>query len=156
MLAKSWRLDRQHPRKLFDIRDLPENEGLSDDLRRAFLIYLISHDRPISEVLAPTRKNITQEFAQGFEGMTTEAVALDDLVAARETLIASISGEMPDSHRRFLLDFKRGSPDWDLLDVPGASELPAVRWKQINLDKLSTEVRARLVAQLASVLKLDI
>jgi predicted nucleotidyltransferase component of viral defense system len=148
-------LDRQHPRDLFDIRDLLANEGISDDLRRAFIIYLVSHDRPISEVLAPTRKNITQEFAQGFEGMTTEAVALDDLIAARETLIASISGEMPESHRRFLLDFKRGTPDWELLGVPGASELPAVRWKQINLDKLSTENRARLVAQLAAVLKLD-
>jgi predicted nucleotidyltransferase component of viral defense system len=148
-------LDRQHPRDLFDIRDLLANEGINDDLRRAFIIYLISHDRPISEVLAPTRKNITQEFAQGFEGMTTEAVALDELIAARETLIASISGEMPESHRRFLLDFKQGTPDWELLGVPGASELPAVRWKQINLDKLSNENRARLVAQLAAVLKLD-
>ena len=147
-------LDRQHPRDLFDIRDLLANEGISDDLRRAFIVYLISHDRPISEVLAPTRKNITQEFVQGFEGMTTEAVTLDELVAAREALITSISGQMPDVHRRFLLGFKQGAPDWDLLGVPGAAELPAVRWKQINLEKLSAENRARLVAQLASVLKL--
>jgi hypothetical protein len=131
------------------------HEGIGDDLRRAFIVYLISHDRPISEVLAPTRKNLTQEFAQGFEGMTAEPVALDDLIAARESLIASIAGQMPEAHRRFLLGFKQGAPDWDLLAVPGASELPAVRWKQINLDKLSAENRARLAGQLASVLKLD-
>jgi hypothetical protein len=148
-------LDRQHPRDLFDIRDLLANEGISDDLRRAFVVYLISHDRPISEVLVPTRKDIAQEFAHGFEGMTTDAIALDELIAARETLITSISGGMPAPHRRFLLDFKRGAADWDLLGVPGASGLPAVRWKRINLDKLSGENRARLVAQLASVLKLD-
>lgn len=148
-------LDRQHPRDLFDIRDLLANEGISDDLRRAFIVYLISHDRPISEVLAPSRKNITQEFAQGFEGMTTEPIALDELVAARETLITSIAGQMPEAHRQFLLGFKRGAPDWDLLGIPGAADLPAVRWKQINLDKLSAENRARLVAQLTGVLKLD-
>lgn len=56
-------LDRQHPRDLFDIRDLLANEGISDELRRAFIVYLISHDRPISEVLVPRRKDIAQEYA---------------------------------------------------------------------------------------------
>ena len=32
-------LDRQHPRDLFDVRDLLANEGISDELRRAFLVY---------------------------------------------------------------------------------------------------------------------
>lgn len=30
-------LDRQHPRDLFDVKFLLENEGLTDDLRRFFL-----------------------------------------------------------------------------------------------------------------------
>lgn len=38
--------DRQHPRDLFDARDLLANEGIDDARRRTFLIYLISHDRP--------------------------------------------------------------------------------------------------------------
>ena len=137
-------LDRQHPRDLFDIRDLLANEGISDDLRRAFIVYLISHDRPISEVLAPNRKDITHEFDHGFDGMTTDGVTLDELIAARERLIASIARDMPEPHKQFLLEFKRGTPNWDLLGVPGAAELPAVRWKQINLDKLSADNRARL------------
>lgn len=29
-------LDRQHPRDLFDVRDLLANEGLTDDLREVF------------------------------------------------------------------------------------------------------------------------
>lgn len=145
-------LDRQHPRDLFDIRDLLANEGIDDDLRRAFIIYLISHDRPISEVVLPRRKDIAQEFAQGFEGMTVDPVPLNDLLAAREALIATIGGEMPKAHKDFLLGFKRGQPDWDLLGVAGASDLPAVRWKQINLDKLTPEARARLVVQLEEAL----
>jgi predicted nucleotidyltransferase component of viral defense system len=145
-------LDRQHPRDLFDICGLLANEGISDHLRKAFIVYLISHDRPISEVIVPRRKDITQEFTHGFEGMTAEAVALKDLLEAREALISAMAGDMPDAHKEFLLGFKRGQPDWNLLGVPGAADLPAVRWKQINLEKLSGEHRAKLVAQLASVL----
>jgi predicted nucleotidyltransferase component of viral defense system len=146
-------LDRQHPRDLFDIRDLLANEGIRDDLRRAFIVYLISHDRPISEVVVPRRKDIRQEFEHGFEGMTSDPVSLDELLRAREDLIAEVSGKMPKEHRDFLIGFKRGKPDWALLGVDGAAELPAVRWKQINLDKLRAADREKLVAQLIAVLK---
>jgi predicted nucleotidyltransferase component of viral defense system len=103
-------LDRQHPRDLFDVRDLLANEGIDDSLRKAFIVYLLSHDRPMSEVLAPTRKDISAEFLRGFEGMTEEQVSRDELIAAREALIAEIVGRMPDSHRRFLVSFERGEP----------------------------------------------
>ena len=92
-------LDRQHPRDLFDVRDLLANEGITDDLRKAFIVYLISHDRPISEIIVPRRKDIAQEFTHGFEGMTAEAVALKDLLEAREALISAIAGDMTDAHK---------------------------------------------------------
>jgi len=57
-------LDRQHPRDLFDVRDLLAQEGVSDELRLAFLVYVISHPRPIAEILNPTRKVIDDEFAR--------------------------------------------------------------------------------------------
>jgi predicted nucleotidyltransferase component of viral defense system len=44
-------LDRQHPRDLFDIHVLLANEGITNKLHQAFIVYLISHDRPISERL---------------------------------------------------------------------------------------------------------
>ncbi len=146
-------LDRQHPRDLFDIRDPLAKEGIDDDLRCAFIVYLTSHDRPISEVLVPRRKDIAQEFAQVFEGMTTEPVTLDDLLAARETLIAAIAGDMPEAHKNFLMGFKRGEPDWLLLGVADAADLLAVKWKQLNLDRLSSEARAQLVARLGATLR---
>lgn len=62
---------------------------------------------------------------------------------------------MPQARKNFLLGFKHGAPDWDLLGVPGAAELPAVACKQANLDKLNPDVRARLVAQLSAVLTPD-
>lgn len=145
-------LDRQHPRDLFDVRDLIANEGISDALRRAFIVYLLSHDRPMSEVLAPTFKNIEPAFKHGFSGMTRDLVELADLLAARSTLIKSVVDDMPADHRKFLISFERGQPEWELLDVPNAAELPAVRWRQQNLDKLSANKRAILVARLEEVL----
>jgi predicted nucleotidyltransferase component of viral defense system len=38
-------LDRQHPRDLFDIFLLLENEGITDAIRKAFVVYLCSHNR---------------------------------------------------------------------------------------------------------------
>jgi predicted nucleotidyltransferase component of viral defense system len=145
-------LDRQHPRDLFDVRDLLANEGIDDALRRAFIVYLLSHDRPMSEVLAPTRKNIAAEFAAGFEGMTDKPVSLDQLLAAREALIGNIVGKMPQNQRQFLVAFEHGTPDWAVLGLPAAAELPAVKWRQINLDKIPAAKRAVLVAELEKVL----
>lgn len=145
-------LDRQHPRDLFDVRDLLANEGISDELRRAFLVYLISHNRPMAEVLAPTRKPLNEEFERGFVGMTQENVELADLEATREALVATMVGEMPDAHRQFLIGFKRGEPDWELLGIPEARHLPAVLWKQRNLEKMLPEKRSELIEVLEKVL----
>lgn len=141
-------LDRQHPRDLFDVRDLLANEGISDDLRRAFIVYLLSHDRPMHEVVDPTRKDISREYERGFAGMTDVPVPLGELTATREAIIEAIVGRMPDDHRRFLISFERGEPDWSLLGLDHVTDLPAVRWRQLNLDKLSADARAKLVSNL--------
>lgn len=46
-------LDRHHPRDLFDIKLLVEQDGLSDKIRQAFVIYLASTNRPMHELLSP-------------------------------------------------------------------------------------------------------
>ena len=37
----------------------------------------------------------------------------------------------------FLMSFKRGQPDWALFDYPNAADLPAIRWKLQNINKLA-------------------
>jgi hypothetical protein len=145
-------LDRQHPRDLFDVQDLLANEGINDDLRKAFIVYVLSHNRPMAEVLSPARLDISAEFARGFEGMTDTPVTLDDLLQAREDLIGNIVGQMPQEQRRFLMSVKRGQPDWALLNLPGAKDLPAVRWKLDNLARLNDSMRTKLLAGLAEAL----
>jgi predicted nucleotidyltransferase component of viral defense system len=70
-------LDRQHPRDLFDIKHLLANEGIDDALRAAFVVYLLSHNRPMFEVLGGRPKDISAEFLHNFEGMTAEPVKLE-------------------------------------------------------------------------------
>jgi hypothetical protein len=144
--------DRQHPRDLFDVRGLLANEGVSDALRRAFLVYVISHNRPMAEILAPTRKPLGEEFARGFAGMTREPVALAELETAREAIIVAMVAAMPEDHWRFLASFKRGEADWTLLGIPEAQRLAAVMWKQRNLAKLPDAKRRALADALEHVL----
>jgi hypothetical protein len=148
-------LDRQHPRDLFDVHGLLVNEGIDDELRKAFIVYILSHDRPMAELLSPTRLDMGAEFARGFEGMTEKAVTLDDLLKTREDLIAGMVAKMPAGHRRFLVSFKRGEPEWALLGLPGVDRLPAVRWKLRNLARLDQGRQGTLLKRLREVLGID-
>lgn len=146
-------LDRQHPRDLFDIKLLLENEGISREIFNAFLVYLISHNRPISELLAPHEKDIANVFAHHFDGMTREPVTLDELFEARRQLVAEIQRQFTADDKTFLLSVKRGDPDWSLIDLPHVNELPAVQWKLRNLAKMGKKKRQLALERLEQVLE---
>lgn len=133
---------------LFDVRGLLANEGMDDLLRTAFVVYLVGHNRPLAELLARARRDIAEEFGRGFAGMTEVPVAPDDLVRVREDLVAEAVGRMPDTHRRFLLSFELGEPDWALLEASNAASLPAVRWRMANLARLDGRRRSALANRL--------
>jgi predicted nucleotidyltransferase component of viral defense system len=145
-------LDRQHPRDLFDVHQLIENEGLTDELRTALIIYLISHDHSPYSLLAPAKKDITHEYEQNFQGMTEEAVSLETLVKARAELAENVVSGMPEDHKQFLVSFYRRSPEWKHLDIEGLERLPAVRWRELNLDKAGKDTREAIIADLETVL----
>ena len=83
-------LDRQHPRDLFDIKQLYENEGLTDDLFRVFLVYLASSSRPPHELLNPNLRDLETVFTKEFDGMTALPVTVSELEMVRDTLIQDI------------------------------------------------------------------
>jgi hypothetical protein len=117
---------------------------------------MLSHNRPMFEVLGSKPKDISAEFLRNFEGMTSEPVNAEELRAARAQLVDLIVGKMPEEHRRFLVSFESGKPDWKLLAVPNADKLPAIKWRQHNLDKLTKNRRAELVAGLEGVLGIQV
>ncbi|MBI2603248.1 MAG: nucleotidyl transferase AbiEii/AbiGii toxin family protein [Deltaproteobacteria bacterium] len=145
-------LDRQHPRDLFDVKVLLENEGISRELMTAFLVYLISHNRPISEVLSPNLKDLSAIYAAEFSGITVKSVSLDELVATRAQLITTLHKHLTDPDRAFLLAFKAGRPDWSSFDHPHVQNFPGILWKVKNLEKLSFIKLRESIAKLEKVL----
>lgn len=147
-------LDRQHPRDLFDIKNLLKNEGFTPKLKEAFIVYLISHNRRILEILNPSRIEIKEIFETDFQGMTTYPVKIDDLLEAREDLIQIIHTKLHKKDKLFLLGFKNGNPDWDYFNVPHIKELPAVKWKQHNLKRMRATERKKMIDALQSYFKM--
>lgn len=146
-------LDRQHPRDLFDVKLLLATEGIDDELFRAFLVYLISHDGSIARVLKPTLKSLEDLFERQFVGMTTEAVTLEELEQARIELMAALHGRLGERERSFLVSFKRREPQWELLGVAHAPELPAIRWKLQNLAQMTPDKHREAIGNLERVLE---
>lgn len=144
-------LDRQHPRDLFDILYLYENEGITDDLFKAFLVYLVSHNRPPYELLAPNLLDLGVLYAGEFRGMTVEPVPLASLLDIRAKLIAEIQDRArEEGPAAFLRSFFAANPDWSQVALPiDASRLPAVQWKLQNLTRLQAEQRDKFDEQVA-------
>jgi len=144
-------LDRQHPRDLFDVHQLLAEEGINDELRSALIVYLVSHDHSPHSLLNPVRRDIAQDYEQNFAGMTTEETSLEILLSARETLINDVTGNMPDHHKEFLKSFYGRKPDWQLLGLKGVDNLPAVRWRELNLDRSGQGTCETLLRKLEAV-----
>lgn len=144
-------LDRQHPRDLFDVRQLLDTEGFGNDVRVGLLVNLIGHRRPIVELLAPEAKDQRKTFEGEFSGMTM----LPFDYAAHEATFVELTGlvqaSLTDADRSFLLGFDAGDPDWSLFSVAGADRLPAPRWKLLNIQKLRSQNSTKHAAGLRAL-----
>jgi len=126
-------LDRQHPRDLFEVKYLLENEGFSDEVKKGFLLCFISHERPIHEVISPNLQDQRAAMVNQFEGMSGESFSYEEFEAVRDNLIRTIKASLTEEDKRFLLSVKNLSPDWSVYNF---ELFPAVQWKLRNLQKL--------------------
>lgn len=147
-------LDRQHPRDFFDIWLLLQNEGLTDHIRKAFIVYLISHSRPIVEILNPNLQDMQALFEQEFNGMVRGHVTLEELIETREKIIRLIKNNLTETERRFILSVKEGGPQWDFLGLEGIQDLPGVKWKLQNIQKMNPAKHCQAVDKLKRYLAL--
>lgn len=129
-------IDRQHPRDLFDIKLLMENEGITNEIWDGIKISLISHYKPINELLSPILKNQKSAFDKQFAGMTKVAFTYEDYEQIRATLLETIRKRLSVDDKKFLLSFEMGEPEWTLFPKEVLKNLPAIKWKLINIHKL--------------------
>ena len=129
-------LDRQHPRDLFDVYLLFQENGFTDDVKNGFIVALISHMRTMHEVLQPNRLNQRTAFEKQFAGMSAIPFTYEDFEATRERLIQEVNSRLTENDRKFLLSFKSGDPQWNLFPISKLNEMPAVQWKLKNARNL--------------------
>jgi predicted nucleotidyltransferase component of viral defense system len=148
-------LDRQHPRDLFDVYYMYQKQGLTNKIRHAFIVYLLSHNRPIAELLNPKLKDDLEEtYNENFVGMAFQEVSLGTLVDMWHEMVSQINNNLTDQEREFILSFKRKAPNWDLFPVRGIDKLPGIQWKLMNLDKMSDKKHSEALSKLEKVLKI--
>jgi predicted nucleotidyltransferase component of viral defense system len=133
-------LDRQHPRDLFDIKYMLEEEVFSLAMKKGFIFYLISSNRPIVEMLFPLFKDQTLAFSNQFAGMTREKFDYSDYEQTRETLVHTVNLALTPEDKAFLVSIEKGEPDWKEYAF---SQFPAVQWKLQNIKKLKEKNPAK-------------
>lgn len=144
-------LDRQHPRDLFDVKLLLE-EGITTELKNAFLIYLASNSRPMAELLDPHWLDQRQAYQDEFIGMVPIEVSYEALIEARERLVTTLHQILTDRDKKFLFSVKQGDPQWDQIDLVDVDQLPAIQWKLINIRKMDKAKHKLALAKLEKVL----
>lgn len=151
-------LDRYHPRDLFDIKLLLENQGLTEAIRQAFIVYLASGSRPMHELLEPRISDASQQefentFKNEFAGMTTTSVTYEELKDIRVLLLQLLLESFTDNERMFLMHLKSGTPNWSMLPIDGIEYLPGIQWKLQNINKISNDKKNEQLNKLKRVLK---
>ena len=148
-------LDRQHPRDLFDIKLLSDVGSLNEEICQAFVVYLASHNRPISELLSPNFQDFRQAYENEFKGMSSIEASYQELEKIGKDLPSLILSQLSRNEKKFLLSVKMGNPDFSLLSIAGLENFPAIRWKVENILKMEPKKRIRATEKLKSILDLS-
>jgi len=59
------------------------------------------------------------------------------LLSARERMISELQAGLDADERQFLLSLARNDPNWALLGIEHLEQLPGVRWKLTNIERLA-------------------
>jgi len=73
----------------------------------------------------------------------------------RKKLVVEIHKMLSDNDRKFLISFEQGNPDWALIPIETLKDLPAVKWKLQNIQKLmndNPEKHAAIIKELSEKL----
>lgn len=137
-------LSRQHPRDLFDVKqmDIPLT-----DVKEGLIFCLLGSDRPIHESFAPNLIDQHEAMERQFSGMSEIPFTYNDFEATREKLISDVNSVMTEEDKRFLIGFEELAADWENTPYSPFREYPSVRWKMQNLQKLKASNPKKLKAE---------
>ena len=146
-------LDRQHPRDLFDIKELLDSNELTDEIVKGFVVMLLGGNRPLHEMLNPNILEQNDVFINEFHGMTDKEFTYEDHVETLKTLVDIVNANIKENYMDFLLDVVRLEHDFSNVDIPNLDKLPAIMWKVKNLEKLRSTNQGKFEEQAKKLLE---
>jgi hypothetical protein len=144
-------LSRQHPRDLFDVKqmDIP-----LADVKEGLIFCLLGSDRPIYESFRPNFVNQREAMERQFSGMSEMNFSYDDFEVTRDKLVRDVNAVMTEEDKRFLTSFEDLSVEWESSPYSSFREYPSVRWKIQNLQRLRSTNPRKLEAQAEKLRKI--
>lgn len=147
-------LNRQHPRDLFDVKLLLETQGLTEEIRQAFVVYLAGDRRPLHELLNPNIKPYSLQktlHENEFMGMVSKDLDYHALAEVVKKLALEIKQSMTSNEKQFLMSLVSGKPNWELMPFTHLKELPALQWKLLNINNMDAEKRKQQIGALEAL-----
>ena len=129
-------LERQHPRDIFDIKNMLQRIGFTEEIKQGFLFFLLCGKRPTDEILNPHFINQRVIFESQFIGMTNVEFSYEEFEVIRKEFVHLINNSLTDNEKEFLLSYVKGNPNWKDFDY---SKYPAIKWKQLNINRSKQE-----------------
>jgi predicted nucleotidyltransferase component of viral defense system len=128
-------MDRQHPRDIFDVKQLLQKQGFTEEIKDGFLFRLLSSDRSIQDVLFPNLQDQRLAMANQFAGMSDEQFTYEEYEFVREMMVKTLQASITEADKSFILGFKNIIPDWSIYNFEA---YPSIKWKLQNLEKIKT------------------
>lgn len=126
-------MDRQHPRDIFDVKQLLQKEGFNKEIKEGFMFRLLSSDRSIQDVLFPKLQDQRLAMDNQFSGMSEEQFTYEEYEFIREKMIKTVQESLTEEDKLFILAFKDVAPNWSVYNFEA---YPSIKWKLINLKKI--------------------
>jgi len=84
--------------------------------------------------------------------MIAEHISFEALETTRNEMVAILRKELTHDERKFIVSMKQGQPVWDLLKLEGIKDLPAVKWKLLNISKMDPAKHRKAIHKLRDYL----
>jgi hypothetical protein len=98
--------------------------------------------------------DIRGSFENEFRSMVLEPVTCELLEKIRRRLLEEIKTGLTDEEKIFIVSVKGGKPQWDLIGLAGIERLPALRWKLMNIEKMTPRKHKEALKRLQEFLDL--
>jgi predicted nucleotidyltransferase component of viral defense system len=128
-------MDRQHPRDIFDVKQLFKEGELNKEIKEGFLFRLLSGNRSIQDVLFPNLQEQRLAIMNQFTGMSDELFTYEEYEQVREAMIKKVQASLTVDDKDFILGFKNLTPDWSIYNFEA---YPSIQWKLLNLEKIKS------------------